>query len=202
MRSARQIQPVEPFAMSRPRDIKPEPEEPRNRLPLYPEIGFRHEFMEMIDAPTNVRRYRVTDRSVLVISAGPYGHPAGATGVHARRTAILPEAVGRRQCGSAMFAAKPHEAQQELPEGIPEPRNVTRECRRPVETVQPVKNGPRDGGAGWGRQQVRLLAARLLFSFRRAARNDFRPRQSGACIPAYRDMQLEAQRIQDTQNGF
>jgi hypothetical protein len=24
-----------------------------------------------------------------------------------------------------MFAAKPHEAEQELPEGIPEPRNVT-----------------------------------------------------------------------------
>jgi hypothetical protein len=78
----------------------------------------------MIDAPTNARRYRVTDRSVIVISSGPHGHPAGATGVHARRTAILPEAVRRRQRGSAMFAAKPHEAEQELPEGIPEPRNV------------------------------------------------------------------------------
>jgi hypothetical protein len=92
--------------------------------PLYPEIGFGHKFMEMIDAPTNARLYRVTDRGVIVISSGPYGHPAGAKGVHARRTAILPEAVGRRQCGSAMFAAKSHEAEQELPEGIPEPRNV------------------------------------------------------------------------------
>jgi hypothetical protein len=120
-----------------PRDIKPEPKEPRNRLPLYPEIGFRHKFMEMIDAPTHARRYRVTERSVLVTSSGPYGHPAGATGVHARRTATLPEAVGRRQRGSAMFAAKPHEAEQELPEGIPEPRNVTRvirEWRCPVAT--------------------------------------------------------------------
>ena len=118
--------------MSRPKDIKPDSEEPRDRLPLYPEIGFRHKFTEMIDAPTNAHRYRVTDRSVLVISSGPYGHPAGATGVHARRTATLPEAVGRRQRGSAMFAAKPHEAEQELPKSIPEPRNVTRECRRPV----------------------------------------------------------------------
>src|ERR1700733_15220409 len=33
-----------------------------------------------------------------------------------------------------MFAAKSHEAEQELPEGIPEPRNVTREWRRPVAT--------------------------------------------------------------------
>ena len=95
-------------------------------------LWFRHKFTEMIDAPTNAHRYRVTDRSVLVISSGPYGHPAGATGVHARRTATLPEAVGRRQRGSAMFAAKPHEAEQELPKSIPEPRNVTRECRRPV----------------------------------------------------------------------
>ena len=118
--------------MSRPKDIKPDSEEPRDRLPLYPEIGFRHKFTEMIDAPTNAHRYRVTDRSVLVISSGPYGHPAGATGVHARRTTTLPEAVGRRQRGSAMFAAKPHEAEQELPKSIPEPRNVTRECRRPV----------------------------------------------------------------------
>ena len=101
-----------------------EPEEPRNGLPLYLEIGSRHKFIEVIDAPTNARRYRVTDRSVIVISSGRYGRPAGATGVHARRTAILPEAVGRRQCGSAMFAAKSHEAEQELPEGIPEPRNV------------------------------------------------------------------------------
>jgi hypothetical protein len=93
------------------------------RSPLYPEIGSRHK-LEMIDAPTNARRYRVADRSVIVISSGPHGHPAGATGVHARRTAILPEAVRRRQRGSAMFAAKPHEAEQELPEGIPEPRNV------------------------------------------------------------------------------
>jgi len=82
--------------------------------------------MEMIDAPTHARRYRVTDRSVLVTSSGPYGDPAGATGVYARRTATLPEAVGRRQRGSAMFAAKPHEAEQGLPEGIPEPRNVTK----------------------------------------------------------------------------
>jgi hypothetical protein len=127
-----QCQPVERFAMSRPKDIKPDSEEPRDRLPLYPEIGFRHKFTEMIDAPTNAHRYRDTGRSVLVISSGPYGHPAGATGVHARRTATLPEAVGRRQRGSAMFAAKPHEAEQELPKSIPEPRNVTRECRRPV----------------------------------------------------------------------
>jgi hypothetical protein len=85
----------------------------------------------------NARRYRVTERSVLVTSSRPYGHPTGATGVHARRTATLPEAVGRRQRGSAMFAAKPHEAEQELPEGIPEPRNVTRvirEWRCPVAT--------------------------------------------------------------------
>src|SRR3982075_2627556 len=109
-----------------------EPEEPRNRLPLYPGIGSRHKFMEMIDASTNARRHRVIDRSVIVISSGPYGHPAGATGVHARRTAILPEAVGRRQRGSAMSAAKSHEAEQGLPEGIPEPRNVTGEWRRPV----------------------------------------------------------------------
>ena len=39
-----------------------------------------------------------------------------------------------RQRGSAMFAAKPHEAEQELSKSIPEPRNVTRECRRPVAT--------------------------------------------------------------------
>jgi hypothetical protein len=45
-------------------------------------------------------------------------------------TAILPEAVGRRQRGSAMFAAKSHEAEQGLPECIPEPRKVTGEWRR------------------------------------------------------------------------
>jgi hypothetical protein len=44
--------------------------------------------------------------------------------VQARRTAILPEAIGRRQRGSAMFAAKSREAEQKLPEGIREPRNV------------------------------------------------------------------------------
>ena len=33
-------------------------------------------------------------RGVIVISSGPYGHPAGATGVHARRTAILPKQLG------------------------------------------------------------------------------------------------------------
>jgi hypothetical protein len=92
----------------------------------------RHKFMERIDAPTNARRDRVTDRSFIVIGSGPYGHPTGATGVHARRTAILPEAVGRRRRGSAMFAAKPHEAEQGLPEGIREPRNVVEEWRRPV----------------------------------------------------------------------
>jgi hypothetical protein len=27
-----------------------------------------------------------------------------------------------------MFAAKPHEAESELPEGISEPRNVTKNC--------------------------------------------------------------------------
>ena len=57
------------------------------------------------------------------LAQGHMGTSAGAT-VHARRTATLPEAVGRRQRGSAVFAAKPHEAEQELPEGIPEPRNV------------------------------------------------------------------------------
>src|SRR6476469_8767050 len=102
-----------------------------------------HTFTEMIDAPTNAHRYRVTDRSVLVISSGPYGHPAGATGVHARRTATLPEAVGRRQRGSAMFAAKPHEAEQELPKSIPEPRNVTRECRRQVTTGDQTCSEPK-----------------------------------------------------------
>jgi hypothetical protein len=45
--------------------------------------------------------------------------------VHARRPAFLPQTTGRQQRGSAMFAAKSHEAEQELPEGIPEPRNVT-----------------------------------------------------------------------------
>src|SRR6266702_2041663 len=115
-------------------DIKPEPGEPRNRLPLYPDIGSRHNFMEMIDAPNSARRYRVTNRSVLVISSGAHGYPARATGVHARRTAILPEADGRRQRGSAMPAAKSHEAELELPEGIPEPRNVTGEWLRPVAT--------------------------------------------------------------------
>jgi hypothetical protein len=63
--------------MSRPSDIKPEPEEPRNRLPLYPEIWFRHKFMEMIDAPTNARRYRVTERSVLVTSVDFHGTTFG-----------------------------------------------------------------------------------------------------------------------------
>ncbi len=96
----------------------------------------------MIDAPTNAHRCRATDRSVLVISSGPHGHPAGATGVHARRTATLPEAVGRRQRSSAMFAAKPHEAEQELSKSIPEPRNVTRECRRPVATGDPTCSEP------------------------------------------------------------
>ena len=48
------------------------------------------------------------------LAQGHMGTPR-ATGVHARRTATLPEAVGRRQRGSAMFAAKPHEAEQELP---------------------------------------------------------------------------------------
>src|ERR1700722_957657 len=66
------------------------PEEPRNGLPLYLRIGSRHKFIEVIDAPTNTRRYRVTDRNIIVISSGPYGHPAGATGVHARRTPFLP----------------------------------------------------------------------------------------------------------------
>jgi hypothetical protein len=40
-----------------------------------------------------------------------------------------------------MFAAKPHEAEQELPEGIPEPRNVVREWRRPVATDDQVDYG-------------------------------------------------------------
>jgi hypothetical protein len=52
-----------------------EPEEPRNGLPPYPEIGSRHKFIEVIDAPTNIRRYRVTGRNVIVISSGPYGYP-------------------------------------------------------------------------------------------------------------------------------
>ena len=38
---------------------------------------------------------------------------------------------------------------------------------------------------------------RLFVCFRGAVRNGLR-----ASIPAYRDMQLEAHRIQDTQNGF
>ena len=45
------------------------------------------------------------------------------------------------------------------------------------------------------------VAACLFVGFRGAARNGFRARQSGASIPAYRDMQLEAHRIQGTQNG-
>src|ERR1700682_6646217 len=97
--------------------------------------------MEMSDAPTHARRHRVVDRSVIVIGSGPYGHPAGATGVHARRTAILPEAVGRRQRGSAMSAAKSHEAEQGLPESIPEPRNVTGEWRRPGATSDQDQRG-------------------------------------------------------------
>jgi hypothetical protein len=74
---------------------------------------------------------------VLNIRPGPYGHPAGATGVHARRTTTLQEAVGRRQRGSAMFAAKPHEAEPELPEGISEPRNVTKTAWRPRRFCDP-----------------------------------------------------------------
>ena len=157
--------------MSRPKDIKPDSEEPRDRLPLYPEIGFRHKFTEMIDAPTNAHRYRVTDRSVLVISSGPYGHPAGATGVHARRTATLPEAVGRRQRGSAMFAAKPHEAEQELPKSIPEPRNVTRECRpqvrgrrtwdaRPLLARETISHGALEEDRAFQQEAVNVARAR------------------------------------------
>jgi hypothetical protein len=109
------------------------------------------------------------------MSPGPYGHPAEATGVHARRTAILPEPVGRRQRGSAMFAAKPHEAEQG-PEGISEPRNVAREWRRPVatgdQTCSEPKTGPETERAGWGRQPARqvffrpgLLRGRRKFRF-------------------------------------
>jgi hypothetical protein len=54
----------------------------------------------------------------------------------------------------------------------------------------------------WWLLPLPAVAARLFVSFRGAARNGFRARQSGASIPAYRDMQLEAHRIQDTQNGF
>src|SRR6478672_7383231 len=43
------------------------------------------------------------------------------------------------------------------------------------------------------------VAAHQFVPFRGAARNGFRARQSGATIPAYRDTQLEAHRIQDTQ---
>ena len=64
------------------------------RLPLYLKIGSGHKFIEVIDAATNTRRYRVTDRNVIVISSGPYGHPAGATGVHARRTAFCRKQLG------------------------------------------------------------------------------------------------------------
>ena len=59
--------------MSRSKDIKPDSDEPRDRLPLYPEIGFRHKFTEMIDAPTNAHRFRVADRSVL--AQGHMGTP-------------------------------------------------------------------------------------------------------------------------------
>ena len=55
--------------------------------------------------------------------------------------------------------------------------------------------------ARWWLLSLPTVAARLFVSFRGAARNDLRARQSRASIPAYRDMQLEAHRIQDTQNG-
>jgi hypothetical protein len=100
--------------------------------------------MEIIDAPLTARRYRVTDRSFILIGPGPYGHTARATGVPARRTAILPEAVERRQCGSTMSAAKSREVEQELPEGIREPRNVeTREWRRLVYELATAREGYR-----------------------------------------------------------
>jgi hypothetical protein len=48
-----------------------------------------------------------------------------------------------------MFAAKPHEAQQELPEGIPEPRNVTRVSasggNRPANQERPQRRRRRLG---------------------------------------------------------
>jgi hypothetical protein len=65
--------------------------------------------------------------------------------VRARLTAILPEAVGRRQRRSAMSAAKSHEAEQELPEGVREPRNVV-------------------GGAG-GRYPPDYCSGRLISDF-------------------------------------
>jgi hypothetical protein len=56
--------------------------------------------------------------------------------------------------------------------------------------------------ARWWLLPLPAVAARLFVSFRGAARNRFRARQSCATTPAYRDMEWEAHRIQDTQNGF
>jgi hypothetical protein len=48
-----------------------------------------------------------------------------------------------------MFAAKSHEAEQELPEGIPEPRNVIREWRRPAATGDRIRDCPIPHTADW-----------------------------------------------------
>ena len=61
--------------------------------------------------------------------------------------------------------------------------------------------GREPGSARWWLLPLPAVAARLFVSFRGATRNGFRARQSGASIPAYRDMQLEAHRIQDIQEG-
>jgi hypothetical protein len=95
------------------------------------------------------------------LAQGHMGTSAGAT-VHARRTATLPEAVGRRQRGSAMFAAKPHEAEQELPEGIPEPRNVEAASGGNRRSTSPTTRYPSRQQAPWRSSEVRPDAGAAL----------------------------------------
>jgi hypothetical protein len=78
----------------------------------------------MIDAPIDARHCRAAGRNFNFFGSGAYGYTARAAGVQTRRTTILPEAVRRRQRGSAVFAAESREVEQELSEGIREPRNV------------------------------------------------------------------------------
>jgi hypothetical protein len=100
-------------------------------VPLYPEMDCRHRFIEVIDAPTDVRRYPVADRNVIVIGSGPYGYPASnrrareTPSVFAVNNSATTMQFSNVCRSSAMFAGKSREVEQELPKGIREPRNVT-----------------------------------------------------------------------------
>ena len=61
--------------MSRSKDIKPDSDEPRDRLPLYPEIGFRHKFTEMIDAPTMLTAIALLTGASSSLAQGHMGTP-------------------------------------------------------------------------------------------------------------------------------